>query len=207
MDPWACGSVGLGAATVILLISLALSETAAPYAGSASLESSDVPGALTCVDVQLSEEAPIDQPFEMVIANSCAFTVEGREPGCVEDPVTSDFDGCARLQVAPGQANIEGLTAKGGDRDDVVLQWFDPASPEVLASGTWGLGVLFGSGGNDSDDSDVWQDTAPEASDSEPHDSDEAVAPDAQPDARCGCATETSPPWWLAVVAVFAFRR
>lgn len=122
-------------------------DTAYPAGGSSSEEWRNVPAALSCFDVQLSGTVGMEQQFEVIASNGCAFVVEVRELECTEDSVAADHDGCARLELQRGGAGREGLPYEGGDRDDVFLEWFDPSSPEVVATGEWGLGVYHEGGG------------------------------------------------------------
>ena len=173
----------------------AIADTAYPVGGYSSSQDQDVPDALSCFEVQLSGSVGLDEQFEVIANNGCAFVVEVREPGCTDETVAPDFDGCARLELQAGGADREGLPHVGGDGGTVELEWFDPAVPEVMATGTWRLEVERSSGGGWDSDSGGGRATRPDLIGN-------AVG------RRCGCSTGTEGvPWMVGLFGLAALMR
>lgn len=189
---------------MILLLSIAFSETAARQGANATEETSAVPEGLACATVTLDDFAEIDVPFEVTLANGCAVDIEVREPDCEEVTTTADHDGCARLVVAPGEQDFEGTSIDGWYQGDFTLQWFDPAAPEVVATRTWSVRGDWG-GPWDSDPPDT---DPPQDSDSADETADDTDVPDASPEPRCGCDTGTAGmPWLVGLAGLLLVRR
>ncbi len=127
-------------------------DTSVPMGGHAYRTTTDIPEVLECAWVDIDDRVPLGEPYSLGLNNGCGFTVQVREPDCTEEDLDEDWEGCARLELAPSGAGREGTSAESGPEGTLQLEWFDPAVPGVVATATWELEYSEGGGGSwDSD--------------------------------------------------------
>lgn len=153
-----------------------MADTVAAAHGSSRRISEQIPEALVCAWVDVDQWVDLGEPFSVGLENTCEFSVQVREPDCTEEDLNGDWEGCARLEVVPTGADREGTSFDSGGQGLLRLEWFDPATPAVVATATWELEYSEGSGGWDS-------------------------GPNSVVGRLCGCSTGTPALPWAAAMA------